>query len=233
MAETRRKPLTESERWEDLKRAALRIQLELDYTLLDLKDDDEESYLAIQNSMTLAYGKMHRAIAGAGLVRPFNWTEWKVPNPTLDEIPFLSEEDTWKFLTRIVRSDRFMEGNFDAACRAGHVPALALRAYHHAMLDDEGWPKALPVSEDGYFETGLQCVAKARLVRGKAGRKRTACPDPSCPGWLVSMTWVRFPKRLVCSTRWHYDPDTKSLRIVGGGMTSGLSHAQIEERKES
>ena len=48
MAETRREPITESERWEALKRAALRLQLELDYTLLDLKDDDEESYLAFQ-----------------------------------------------------------------------------------------------------------------------------------------------------------------------------------------
>ena len=233
MAITRKERLTESEQWEAVKRAALAVQLDVNYDLEDLREVDEESFLAGQITMQKCFDGIRSAIVGAGLVRPFNWNAWGVPNPELDDVAALSEEDVWKFITRTFRADRFAEGNFNNACRSGHMAAFALRAYHHAVLDNEGWPKALPVDDAGVFEEGLVAVGKARLVRGRAGHVRTACPDATCPGWLVEMRWTKYPARFVCSSRLHYDWDKKEFRIVGGGMTSGLSHAQIEERKES
>jgi hypothetical protein len=224
---------TESQKWQELKRAALVVRDDIDYEILGLWEDDRESYEQVQARMTKAFREMRGAIVALGLIRPFNWNNWGRPNPTREEVGALDDDDVSKFLTRIIRQDRFMEGTFDHACRIGIVSALALRAYHIVLLDEEGWPKALQIDDKGALLGDIECVAKAETLKGRVISPRYVCPL-DCPGFRVQVKWDRraLPTH-VCSSKWHYDWDTNQIIIVGGGMFDGLSKKQDEDMTQS
>ena len=223
---------TESQKWQELKRAALEVRDDIDYEILGLWDEDQESYEQVRARMAKAFGALRGAIVTLGYVRRFDWTNWERPHPTMEEIATLDEDDVSKFLTRIIRQDRFIEGNFEHACRIGIVSALALRAYHITLLDEEGWPKALRVDDKGELSGDIECVAKAKMIKGRLMSARSTCPL-DCPGFRVRVKWDRraLPTH-VCSSKWHYDWDTNQIIIVGGGMIDGLSKKQRDDMNQ-
>jgi hypothetical protein len=74
-----------------------------------------------------------RAMAGAGLVRPFDWPAW-LESPRGQELrqpaaaASASAEELANLLTAIVRSERFSEGSIEGAFESGLLLAIARRA---------------------------------------------------------------------------------------------------------
>lgn len=74
------------------------------------------------------WGALHTVVGELSMVAPFDWPKWKEPWPENEEAISRMDRDTVsKHMTRIVRSDRFIEGNFEAAARSGLVSRLVLR----------------------------------------------------------------------------------------------------------
>lgn len=74
------------------------------------------------------WGALRIAVGDLNMVTPFDWPAWKEPWPeAADDVSDLDEELVSKHMTRIVRSDRFIEGNFEGAVRTGLVSWLVLR----------------------------------------------------------------------------------------------------------
>ncbi len=72
-------------------------------------------------------------LGALGLVQPFDWPHWKVPFPELYEVWQLDIEQCTKQITRIVRSDRFAEGNLYSATRSGSLAILCLVAFERTQ----------------------------------------------------------------------------------------------------
>lgn len=74
------------------------------------------------------WGTLHAVVGELSMVAPFDWPKWKEPWPDGAEAVATMDRDTVsKHMTRIVRSDRFIEGNFEAAAKSGLVSHLVLR----------------------------------------------------------------------------------------------------------
>ena len=80
-----------------------------------------------------------RAMAGAGLVRPFDWPAWletprgqelRQPAPVASATP----AELANLVTAIVRSERFSEGSIEGAFESGLLLAIARRA--RALVED-------------------------------------------------------------------------------------------------
>lgn len=103
----------------------------------------------------------------------FNWVEWGAPMPDIRDVDLYNRELLQKHITRIVRSEKFVEGAFNAAIDNGLLPALCLRYCRLTSVMNKirkcpvcneresvrkiqyGFPK-LPVDEDIYALGG--CV---------------------------------------------------------------------------
>lgn len=73
-------------------------------------------------------GLLHAAVGDLSMVEPFDWPKWGEPWPeSADDVARLDKELVSKHMTRIMRSDRFIEGNFEAAVASGLVSWLVLR----------------------------------------------------------------------------------------------------------
>ena len=57
----------------------------------------------------------------------FNWMDWGFPSANIHEIDMYSREIVQKHITRIVRSEKFVENAFNSAISSGVLPALSLR----------------------------------------------------------------------------------------------------------
>lgn len=80
---------------------------------------------------------MKNYIARLNLVQPFDWMNWEVGFPAVEELNHLDINDCVRQITRLVRRDRFMEnslemcihtGYFRALCEAARVQAAGKRA---------------------------------------------------------------------------------------------------------
>ena len=103
----------------------------------------------------------------------FNWVEWSEPGADIREIDQYNRDLLQKHITRLVRSEKFVEGAFNAAIDNGLLPALCLRYCRLTSVMNKikkcpmcnkresvrkiqyGFP-ALPVDEDIYALGG--CV---------------------------------------------------------------------------
>ena len=74
------------------------------------------------------WGALRMVVGDLNMVAPFDWPGWKEPWPeTADDVAGFDAELVSKHMTRIVRSDRFIEGNFEGCARNGLVSWLVLR----------------------------------------------------------------------------------------------------------
>ena len=80
---------------------------------------------------------MKKCIARLNLVQPFDWMNWEVGFPPIEELNRLDINDCVRQITRLVRRDRFMEnslamcihvGYFRALCEAARIQAGGERA---------------------------------------------------------------------------------------------------------
>ena len=103
----------------------------------------------------------------------FNWVEWGTPRADIRDVDLYCRDLLQKHITRIVRSEKFVEGAFNAAIDSGLLPALCLRYCRLTSVINKikkcpvcdkresvrkiqyGFP-ALPVDEDIYALGG--CV---------------------------------------------------------------------------
>ena len=83
---------------------------------------------ALQPGGEILWGALHAVVGDLSMVAPFDWPKWKEPWPDGPEAVARMDLDTVsKHMTRIVRSNRFIEGNFEAAATSGLVSHLVLR----------------------------------------------------------------------------------------------------------
>lgn len=83
---------------------------------------------ALQPGGEVLWGALHAVVGDLSMVEPFDWPKWEEPWPDGPEAVAHMDRDTVsKHMTRIVRSDRFIEGNFEAAATSGLVSHLVLR----------------------------------------------------------------------------------------------------------
>ena len=99
---------------------------------------------------------------------------------------------------------------FADSCRAAYASAL-MRG---------GWPVALAVLDDARITEGLTVRSLSGWIEGRTTGSRFPCPSNTCDGWLVGVVWEDGQERRICTMGWHYDPDVRELRIVGGGEVS-------------
>jgi Zn ribbon nucleic-acid-binding protein len=79
------------------------------------------------------------------------------------------------------------------------------------------WPEDFPLDADGKVEEGLVVWSKSGDLEGRTTGARQRCSSIGCPGWFVAVTWETGQALRPCSEGTHYDADTKSIRITGGG----------------
>lgn len=83
---------------------------------------------ALQPGGEILWGALHAVVGDLSMVAPFDWPKWQEPWPDGAEAVARMDLDTVsKHMTRIVRSNRFIEGNFEAAAKSGLVSWLVLR----------------------------------------------------------------------------------------------------------
>ena len=89
------------------------------------------------------------------------------------------------------------------------------------MADQGEWPEDFPVNEKGRVEEGLVVWSRSHTIEGRTTGPRRRCASFGCPGWFIGVNWESetapwYP----CSKGWHYDAETKTIRITGGGEIS-------------
>jgi len=67
---------------------------------------------------------MKNCIARLNLVQPFDWMNWQVGFPPIEELNRLDIYDCVRQITRLVRRDRFMENSLAMCVQAGYFRAL-------------------------------------------------------------------------------------------------------------
>ena len=67
---------------------------------------------------------MKRFLARLNLVQPFDWMNWQVGFPAIEELNRLDINDCVRQITRLVRRDRFMENSLEMCIQAGYFRAL-------------------------------------------------------------------------------------------------------------
>ena len=83
---------------------------------------------ALEPGGEVLWGALHGVVGDLSMVAPFDWPKWQEPWPDGAEAVARMDRDTVsKHMTRIVRSNRFIEGNFEAAVESGLVSHLVLR----------------------------------------------------------------------------------------------------------
>lgn len=82
------------------------------------------------------------------------------------------------------------------------------------------WPAEVPLTEDGKVEEGLVVRSRSGDIEGRTTGVRQRCTSIGCPGWFVAVTWETGQALRPCSEGWHYDADTKTIQITGGGEIS-------------
>lgn len=74
------------------------------------------------------WGALFAVVGDLSMVAPFDWPKWQEPWPeTAEAVAQMDKETVGKHMTRIMRSNRFIEGNFEAAAKSGLVSHLVLR----------------------------------------------------------------------------------------------------------
>ena len=106
------------------------------------------------------------------------------------------------------------------------VPATttpdSFRDVYRDAVCDGGWPKAFLLLAPNKVEEGLVVKSLSGTIQGRTTGNRMKCPATSscCEGWLIEIVWETGQLMRLCSEGWHYDPETKSISIIGGGEIS-------------
>ena len=155
----------------------------------------------------------HMALGALGLVKPFDWMKWDVPALTKEMVPTLDDDTAWRHVTRVVRSERFFEGNFDAHIRNGSLTAL-LRHLYILRCTENGRPLNFPMFSDGSVEPGLRLVGFSQGTIGHTTGRHEVCAQPDCSRWSVELEVHNGLRQYWCSDNWHYVQGAEELFIL-------------------
>ncbi len=154
--------------------------------------------------------KFHRAIGALGLVKPFDWPNWKMGPVTKDVVSTLDDDTAWRHVTRIVRSDRICEGNFDGHVANGTLTAL-VRHIHLLRRTENGRPLNFPMLDDGSVEPGIRLVSETDSTIGYTTGAWKTCDADSCSRWSVEIQLLNGARQFRCSEQWHFVYDTMEM----------------------
>ena len=90
----------------------------------------------------------------------------------------------------------------------------------HFCSKENGWPKWFPVHTNGKVEEGLTVLSLSGVVEGRTTGNRRKCLVTECPGWFIEVIWETGQRMWPCSEGWHFDSDSKTVSIIGGGEIS-------------
>ncbi len=83
------------------------------------------------------------------------------------------------------------------------------------------WPEAFPVLGDNQVAEGLAVWSLSGEIEGRTTGNRRPCISHGCPGWFIGVRWETGQLLFICSEGWEYSPETKEVRVTGGGEISG------------
>lgn len=157
--------------------------------------------------------KFHMALGALGLIRPFSWTTWGAPGLTRDMVPTLDDDDAWRHITRIVRSERFCEGVFDSHVQDGSLTSL-LRHIYFLRCTDNGRPSHLPLFNDGSVEPGIRLATVRGTTMGHSTGRHNTCNESGCSRWSIEIELSNTDRVEVCSELWHYVAATDEMYLL-------------------
>ena len=96
----------------------------------------------------------------------------------------------------------------------------AVETHRLHLLSPGSWPTDFPLTADGKVEEGLVVRSKSGLIEGRTTGARLRCYSTGCPGWFIGVSWETGQRLRPCSQGWTYDPQTRNVRITGGGEIS-------------
>lgn len=82
------------------------------------------------------------------------------------------------------------------------------------------WPLEFPAIADDRVAEGLTVWSLSGDIEGRTTGNRRPCITLGCPGWFIGVRWETGQLMHICSEGWAYDPDTRSIRVTGGGEIS-------------
>ncbi len=209
-------------KWERLKRLTFQIDEQLkrrrlNSTELTHPEPNGIRYL-VSAETTPEIDELHRLVYELGLVSSAH--DWM--NRQIDEHPVARDLDlsaTGLHITAIFRGDRFIDGLLVSKVNDGLVQRLCRHA-SSLTLNENGWPRHFPTNPDGSIQSGLVVKSLDGRIEGRTTGGRRACPSHHCNGWLVGVHWQTGQRLHICTEGWHYDPDNRQIRVIGGGVIS-------------
>ena len=154
--------------------------------------------------------KFHMAIGALGIVKPFDWMKWGEPHITTDAVPTLDDDSAWRHVTRIVRSERFCEGTFDACVRDGSLTAL-IRHLYLLRCTENGRPLGFPMFNDGTVEPGIRLAGIFAGTYGYTTGRTNLCDEDGCGRWSIEVQSTEAERKWYCSMLWHYVQATDEM----------------------
>lgn len=67
---------------------------------------------------------------------------------------------------------------------------------------------------------GILVHSLDKTIEGRTTGKRQPCSAHGCPGWFLTVRWETGQLMHICSEGWNYDPESRSVRVTGGGEIS-------------
>lgn len=192
--------------WGRLRLATIEMEKAISVAPLLKKVNDETSVLPYLS-------EFHRALSGCGLVRPFNWNEWGAPALTAENAAFLSDDEDWRHVTRIIRGDRFHEGVFRAHALDGSLVALVKRSYY-VRQTTSGWPTALSEMDDMDLEIGLRVEGRRAGQVGTTTGFRSQIRVGNLKDWEFQVLWNDGTTSIEQMRHWHVVAPLKTLTQI-------------------
>lgn len=206
--------------WERLKRLSFVIESQLPLgppSLSAPNDQNVRHFIAAES--TPEVNELVKLLYSMGIVDPEYLQQDLKINISAETIEHLSQEEVPRYLTTIIRRDRFVEGTLQAELNSRRIPRLCRRVYAIALFED-GWPRFFPTVSPNKIAVGLTVRSLGNHFEGRTTSGRRQCPAKTCPGWLIGVLWESGQQMHICSEGWHYDSDSREIRVIGGGEIS-------------
>ena len=94
--------------------------------------------------------------------------------------------------------------------------------YRRNICDHDGWPTDFPLVGNAKIAEGIRVKSLSGAITGMTtgNRRRCSATSSKCPGWFIEVIWETGQRLLPCSEGWHFDADSATVSIIGGGEIS-------------
>ena len=152
---------------------------------------------------------------------PESWQSSRLVTPWCNCCPmdFWAEVKRLSYVTDAEKFGKLVSALFPHLGLGG-TPEQFRDLYRKNLCHKDGWPKSFDVLDHGKVEEGLTVLSLSGVVEGRTTGNRRKCLVTECPGWFIEVIWETGQRMWPCSEGWHFDSDSKTVSIIGGGEIS-------------